>query len=396
MTEFLVKRFVKNYQDTEDLQVRTAYGVLSSFVGICCNVLLFIAKVAIGMVMNSISVTADAFNNLSDAASSVISFVGVKMADKPADEEHPFGHGRMEYVAALIVSFLVIEVGFTFFKSSIGKIGDPETMNFDLIPFLILLLSVAVKLWMGMFNRKLGKRIDSKVLLATSTDSLGDVVTTSVTIMSILVYRFLGWNIDAVMGILVSLVVMWAGIGIARDTLEPLIGQAGDPKLAARIRKEVESYDGIVGTHDMVLHSYGPGRTMASLHAEVPRDRDIEDSHEVIDQAEREVSRKLGVFLVIHMDPVEMKDDEVLEGRQQLADYLRKMNPELKFHDFRMVKGKHHINLIFDVVVPYSYTDEMEQELKQKIQEHMSSIDRRYACVITVDKSYIGTLSENS
>ena len=191
MTEFLVKRFVKNYQDTEDLQVRTAYGVLSSFVGICCNVLLFIAKVAIGMVMNSISVTADAFNNLSDAASSVISFVGVKMADKPADEEHPFGHGRMEYIAALIVSFLVIEVGFTFFKSSIGKIGDPETMNFDLIPFLILLLSVAVKLWMGMFNRKLGKRIDSKVLLATSTDSLGDVVTTSVTIMSILVYRFL-------------------------------------------------------------------------------------------------------------------------------------------------------------------------------------------------------------
>ena len=304
MTEFLVKRFVKNYQDTEDLQVRTAYGVLSSFAGICCNVLLFIAKVAIGMVMNSISVTADAFNNLSDAASSVISFVGVKMADKPADEEHPFGHGRMEYIAALIVSFLVIEVGFTFFKSSIGKIGDPETMNFDLIPFLILLLSVAVKLWMGMFNRKLGKRIDSKVLLATSTDSLGDVVTTSVTIMSILVYRFLGWNIDAVMGILVSLVVMWAGIGIARDTLEPLIGQAGDPKLAARIRKEVESYDGIVGTHDMILHSYGPGRTMASLHAEVPRDRDIEDSHEVIDQAEREVSRKLGVFLVIHMDPV--------------------------------------------------------------------------------------------
>ncbi len=192
MTEFLVKRFVKNYQDTEDLQVRTAYGVLSSFVGICCNVLLFIAKVAIGMVMNSISVTADAFNNLSDAASSVISFVGVKMADKPADEEHPFGHGRMEYIAALIVSFLVIEVGFTFFKSSIGKIGDPETMNFDLIPFLILLLSVAVKLWMGMFNRKLGKRIDSKVLLATSTDSLGDVVTTSVTIMSILVLPFSG------------------------------------------------------------------------------------------------------------------------------------------------------------------------------------------------------------
>ena len=396
MTEFLVKRFVKNYQDTDDLQVRTAYGVLSSLVGICCNVLLFAAKVVIGMVMNSISVTADAFNNLSDAASSVISFVGVKMADKPADEEHPFGHGRMEYIAALIVSFLVIEVGFTFFKSSIGKLRTPETMNFDLVPFLILLLSVAVKLWMGMFNRKLGRRIDSKVLLATATDSLGDVVTTSVTILSILVYRFLGWNIDAVMGILVSLVVMWAGIGIARDTLEPLIGQAGDPELAARIRREVESYDGIVGTHDMILHSYGPGRTMASLHAEVPRDRNIEDSHEVIDQAEREVSRKLGVFLVIHMDPVEMKDEEVLECRQKLEAYLGDLNPELKFHDFRMVKGKHHTNLIFDVVVPYSYTEEMEQELKRKIQEHMKEIDSRYACVITVDKSYIGNSSGDS
>lgn len=390
MTEFLVKRFVKNYQNTEDLQVRTAYGVLSSLVGICCNVLLFAAKVVIGMVMNSISVTADAFNNLSDAASSVISFVGVKMADKPADEEHPFGHGRMEYIAALIVSFLVIEVGFTFFKSSIGKLRTPEDMNFELIPFVVLLLSVMVKFWMGMFNRKLGKRIDSKVLLATSTDSLGDVVTTSVTILSILVYRFWGWNIDAVMGILVSLVVMWAGIGIARDTLEPLIGQAGDPELAARIRSEVESYDGIVGTHDMILHSYGPGRTMASLHAEVPRDRDIEDSHEVIDLAEREVSKKLGVFLVIHMDPVEMKDEEVLECRQELKDYLKELNPELKFHDFRMVKGKYHTNLIFDVVVPYSYTEEKERDLKKKIQQHMNGIDDRYACVITMDKSYIG------
>lgn len=391
MTEFLVKRFVKHYENTEDLQVRTAYGVLSSLVGICCNILLFAAKVVIGTVMNSISVTADAFNNLSDAASSVISFVGVKMADKPADEEHPFGHGRMEYIAALIVSFLVIEVGFTFFKSSIGKLRTPEDMNFELIPFVVLLLSVMVKFWMGMFNRKLGKRIDSKVLLATSTDSLGDVVTTSVTILSILVYRFWGWNIDAVMGILVSLVVMWAGIGIARDTLEPLIGQAGDPELAARIRSEVESYDGIVGTHDMILHSYGPGRTMASLHAEVPRDRDIEDSHEVIDLAEREVSKKLGVFLVIHMDPVEMKDEEVLECRQELKDYLKELNPELKFHDFRMVKGKYHINLIFDVVVPYSYTEEKERDLKKKIQQHMNEIDDRYACVITMDKSYIGS-----
>lgn len=390
MTDFLMKKFIKNYEDTGDPGVRTSYGILSSCVGIFCNVLLFAAKLMIGMVMNSIAVMADAFNNLSDAASSVISFIGVKMADKPADEEHPFGHGRMEYIAALIVAFLVIQVGFTFFQSSIGKIRNPEDMRFDLIPFLILLLSVLVKLWMGLFNRKLGKRIDSKVLLAASTDSLGDVITTGVTILAIVVYRFWGWNIDAVMGILVSLVVMWAGIGIAKDTLEPLIGQAGDPELAAQICREVESYEGIAGTHDMILHSYGPGRTMASVHAEVPRDTDIEESHEVIDRAEREVSRKLGVFLVIHMDPVEMKDAQVLQCREQVGEYLKTINPQLRYHDFRMVKGKKQINLIFDVVVPYSYSEKEQAQLKKRLAEHMKTIDPRYCCVITLDKSYIG------
>ena len=229
MTDFLVHKFVKNYEQTEDVQVRTSYGVLSSIVGIFCNVLLFAAKFLIGALMHSISVMADGFNNLSDAASSIISFVGVKMAEKPADEEHPFGHGRIEYIAALVVAFLVIEVGFSFLKSSIGKLKNPEEITFELVPFLILVLSIGVKLWLAYFNRKLGKKIDSKVMLATAADSMGDVITTSATILSILVCTFTGFNIDAIAGLVVSLIVMWAGVGIAKDTLEPLIGQAADP-----------------------------------------------------------------------------------------------------------------------------------------------------------------------
>ena len=390
MTEFLVRRFVKNYENTEDTQVRTAYGILSSIVGIVCNVILFAVKLAIGALLNSIAIMADAFNNLSDAASSVISFVGVKLAQKPADEEHPFGHGRIEYIAALVVAFLVIQVGFTLFKSSIGKIRNPEELSFQLVPLLILVLSVFVKHWRGLFNPKLGKRIYSKVKLATSADSLGDVVTTSATIFSVLICYFSGVNIDAVAGLAVSLLVMWAGIGIARDTLEPLIGQAPDPELCARIKAAVEAYEGIEGTHDLIVHNYGPGRSMASIHAEVPRDVAIEVSHEIIDKIEREVSRKLGIFLVIHMDPVEVRDERVLAVRGRLETLLKEYDKEVTFHDFRMVWGDKQINLIFDILVPFSYDKEAQKKIKDYIRSAMKQADARYVCVITVDKSYIG------
>lgn len=389
MTEFLVRKFVKNYEQTDDVQVRTSYGVLSSMVGILCNVLLFGAKLAIGIVMHSIAVMADAFNNLSDAASSIISFIGVKMAEKPADEEHPFGHGRIEYIAALVVAFLVIQVGFSLFKSSLGKLGSPEELAFELVPFCILVLSVGVKLWMGMFNRKLGKRIDSKVMLATAADSLGDVITTSATILSILICYFTKVNIDAVAGLLVSLLVVWAGIGIAKDTLEPLIGQAADPELAGKIREMVENYEGIAGTHDLIVHNYGPNRSMASIHAEVPRDVDIEVSHEIIDRIEREVSKELGIFLVIHMDPIEMKDEQVLAVKEQLEKVLQEYDPKVTFHDFRMVLGEQQMNLIFDLLIPFSYDREMQKKLKVYVRERMKEIDPRFACVITIDKSYI-------
>lgn len=389
MTEFLVRKFVKNYDDTESTSVRTSYGVLSSFVGIFCNVLLCAAKISIGALMHSISVMADGINNLSDAASSIIGYAGVKMAEKPADEEHPFGHGRMEYIAALVVAFLVIEVGFSFLKTSIGKLKNPEDIIFEWIPFLILLLSIGVKLWMAAFNRKLGKRIDSKVMLATAADSMGDVITTSATVISILVCSFTGYNIDAIAGILVSLVVMWAGVGIAKDTLEPLIGQAPDPELANRLRKEVENYEGIVGTHDLIIHNYGPNRSMASLHAEVPRDVDIEVSHEIIDRIEREVSKKMGIFLVIHMDPVEIRDERVLSVKETLQNVLEEIDSEIKFHDFRIVRGEKRINLIFDVVVPFSYNERKQKELEKQISQKMMEQDVRFCCVITVEKSFV-------
>ena len=389
MIQFLVRRFVKNHEDTENPDVRTAYGVLSSVVGIFCNVLLFGVKFAIGLLMRSMAVTADAFNNLSDAASSIIGFVGVKMANKPADKDHPFGHGRMEYIAALIVSFLVIEVGITFFKNSVEKIRNPEELVFSWISFVILALSVGVKLWLSFFNRILGRRIDSKVMLATATDSMGDVITTSATLISIIICRFTGANIDGIVGLIVSVVVIWSGISIARDTLEPLIGEGVDPKLYTEIKEMVESYEGIVGTHDLIVHNYGPGRSMASIHAEVPRDVDIETSHEIIDRAEREVSKKLGLFLVIHMDPVEVHDARVLAIKEKLGRVLSALDEQLTFHDFRVVFGKEQINLIFDLVVPFTYSEKEETRLSQQVMALMQEVDSRYQCGITMDRSFV-------
>ena len=395
MTEFLVRHFVKDYEEIEKVSVRTAYGVLASVVGIFCNVILFAVKWVVGFVLHSISVQADAFNNLSDAASSVVGLVGVKMAEKPADEDHPFGHGRIEYIAALVVAFLVMQVGFTFFKDSIGKIREPEQLKFQLVSIVILLLSICVKLWMSMFNRRLGKKIDSKVMLATATDAMGDVVTTSATIASLVFWRITGINIDGIVGLGVSLVVMWAGIGIARDTLEPLIGEAVDPEVYDQITAFVEKYDGIVGSHDLIVHNYGPGRSMASIHAEVPNDVDIEDSHEIIDRVERDAIRQLGIFLVIHMDPVETKDEQVLQVKQQVNQILEAIDPTVSIHDFRMVDGKEQINLIFDMVVPFEYDKKKQDELKEMLIKLLQVTDKRYQCVITMERSFVANAKES-
>ncbi|MGI5999550.1 MAG: cation diffusion facilitator family transporter [Candidatus Merdisoma sp.] len=389
MIHLLVRKFVKNYENIEDAKVRTDYGVLASALGIVCNVLLFAGKLAVGVAVRSVSVMADAFNNLSDAASSVIGFVGVKMAGKPADREHPFGHGRIEYIAALVVAFLVLQVGFTFFQNSIDKIRHPEDLSFELVPMLILLASVCVKLWLGYFNRVLGKKINSSVMQATAADAMGDVVTTLATIASILFFHFTDINIDGFVGLLVSLVVMWAGVGIARDTLEPLIGQPVEPETYRKITEFVESYDGILGSHDLIVHNYGPTRSLASIHAEVPNDVDIETSHEIIDRIERDAAKKLGLFLVIHMDPVAVKDERVTELKNQVSSVLKQIDDRLSLHDFRIVDGEHQINLIFDVVVPHSYMDKERDELHMEILEKVSELDPRYQCVITMENGYV-------
>ena len=394
MTEFLVRHFVKEYTEIEKVSVRTAYGVLASVVGIFCNVLLFAVKWTIGYLLHSISVMADAFNNLSDAGSSVIGLVGVKMASKPADQDHPFGHGRIEYIAALIVAFLVMEVGFTFLKDAVGKIRDPEELRFQAVSVVILILSVGVKLWMCFFNRKLGRRIDSKVMLATSADALGDVVTTTATIASVLFFRITGVNIDGIVGLGVSLVVMWAGIGIAKDTLEPLIGEAVEPEEYARIKEFVEGYEGVLGSHDLIVHNYGPGRNMASIHAEVPNDVEIETSHEIIDRIERDAFRMLGVFLVIHMDPVETKDVHVMQVHSQVEQIVKALDPSVSIHDFRMINGKEQVNLIFDMEIPYEYDAKRQDELKTTLIKLLQITDPRFECVITAERSYVASAKE--
>ena len=388
MTNMLVRLFVPNYQDTEDPKVRTRYGMLSGVVGIICNLILFLSKMLIGLLTNSISVMADAFNNLSDAASSIIGFVGAKMAGKPADEDHPFGHGRIEYISAFIVAFLVIQVGFSLFKTSVGKIIHPEEMVFQPVSVVILLLSVAVKLWMGLFNKKLGKQINSSVMLATSADSLGDVLATSATIVSILVYGILGWNIDGIVGLCVSAVVLLAGVNIAKDTLEPLIGAPIDHQLYTEINNYVESFDGIVGTHDLIIHNYGPSRSMASIHAEVPNDVDIQISHEIVDRIEQEAYKRFHISLVIHMDPVETKNEQYLKLRQLLNEVLDEVDSRLQFHDFRMVNGKERINLIFDLVVPRDYKYSQYDQLRDRITRMVQERDKRCKCVINVENSY--------
>jgi len=389
MTKFLVKRFVKEYDKVEKVSVRTAYGVLASIVGIFCNLILFAVKALMGMLLHSVSVTADAFNNLSDAGSSIIGLIGVRMAGKPADAEHPFGHGRAEYISALIVAFIIMEVGFTFLKDAIGKIRDPQEMNFQLISVLVLLVTVGIKLWLGLFNRKLGSKIDSKVLKATATDAINDVLITSATIISLLCWQIGGINIDGWIGALVALAVMWAGFSIAKDTIEPLIGEAVTMETYQEITAFVEKYEGICGSHDLIVHNYGPGCSMATIHAEVPNDVNVEVSHEIIDRIERDVLDEKGIFLVIHMDPIETKDEVTLKTRALVEQTIAGLNSEVSIHDFRMIEGKEQVNLIFDMLIPHEFDDKQQQEIEIQTQDALKKLDDRYQCVITAEKSFI-------
>ncbi len=389
MTELLVRLFIKNKDEVDNPRVRTAYGILSSIVGIISNLFLFAVKLTVGLFINSISVMADAFNNLSDAASSIISFIGVKLAGRPADKEHPFGHGRFEYIAALAVSFLILQVGFSLFKSSFSKILNPEKITFHPWMAAFLCLTIFIKVWLMFFYRKLGKRINSTVMKATAADSLGDVMVTTATVISTVIAGLTGWMIDGYMGTIVSIFVIFSGFGIARETLEPLLGQAIDRELYEKLTNMVEGYEDIVGTHDLIIHSYGPTHRMATIHAEVPNNINFEKAHETIDRIERDVLEKLDIFLVIHMDPIEINDAMILEKRDMVIRIVSELEKRATIHDFRIVKGELQINLIFDLVLPYSYKKEMEQKLLLKIVEEVRKEDSRYNCVITTENSFV-------
>jgi len=390
MSTFLIRLFVKDYKNTEKQQVRTSYSVLAGIVGIIANFLLFITKFTIGFLINSISITADSFNNLSDSGSSVISLIGAKLAQKPADKEHPFGHGRFEYISAFIISFLILLVGFSLFKVSLDKVIHPTQMNFSWILVIILFISLFIKIWLSLFNRKLGNVINSTVLKATSTDARNDVLVTLATILSTIIYKLFDLQIDGWIGLLISLFVLYSGFNIAKDTLMPLLGEAAGADVYKKVTEKVESYEGILGTHDLIVHNYGPSQVMATIHAEVSNEAKIEKIHDVIDQIERDVLAQLGIFLVIHTDPLETNNNKIINSKHMVDAVVHALEQKASIHDFRVVNGENKKNLIFDLVVPYSYNDKNKEELVAKIEKALLEINDKYNCVITIENSFVG------
>lgn len=388
MTGLLLRIFIKNSEDTDNPKVRQKYGMLSGIVGIVCNVILFVTKFFAGIITGAVSISADAFNNLSDAGSSIITFIGFKMAGKPADTEHPFGHGRIEYVAGLAVAVAIIVMGVELFQQSAERILHPEETVFSIVSVLILAGSILMKLWMCLFNRKLGKKLDSAAMLATSTDSLSDCVSTTVVLLSLLLFRFTGINVDGLAGAVVAVFVFLAGIDAAKDTLQPLLGQPADESFVNRLEQLVTEDKHILGVHDLIVHDYGPGRRFASLHAEIPYNMDMLEAHDVIDIAEKRVKSVLGCDISIHMDPVVTDDEQINELRKLTERVIKEIDPSLNMHDFRVVKGPMLTNLIFDVLVPYNFCMSDEQ-LKKKINAAIREEKENCFAVINIDKSMV-------
>ena len=386
MIEFLIRRFVPDWQQVQRTDVRERYGTLAAAVGILSNIFLCIIKGLIGLFSGSIAVTADAVNNLSDAGSSVITLLAFKIAGKPADEEHPYGHARIEYISGMAVSFIIILLGLELMGSSFEKILHPEEVGVSALTYLVLIVSIAVKLWQGMFNRSLGKRISSEALQATAADSLNDVFSTGAVLLSTLVYQFTAIPIDGWVGMLVAIFITVSGVKLIMETGSPLLGQAPDPQMVRELEEKITAYDGVIGIHDLQVHNYGPGRVFATVHAEVPANRDILVSHDIIDNIEREVGHEMNLNLVIHMDPVVTDDERLNQLHAQVQQIVVGIDSNLSMHDFRAVFGPTHTNLVFDVVVPpgFSLSD---SELSRRIEQQVQTLGS-YFCVITVDHNY--------
>lgn len=388
MFGILSKLFIKNGKNYENPEVRRAYGTLSGALGIFLNIILFAGKLTAGIISGSVAIVADALNNLSDAGSSVITLIGFHMAGQKPDKGHPFGHGRIEYISGLIVSMLIILMGFELGKSSVEKIITPTGTEFSIIAVIILASSILVKLYMCFYTRSVGKKISSPAMMATAADSLSDCVATTVVLACTLITKFTGTDLDGICGTAVAIFIFIAGIRAAKDTIDPLLGVPPTEEFVNEIGETVMSHKGVLGFHDLVVHDYGPGRRMISLHAEVPADEDLLKTHDTIDNIERELSVKLGCDAVIHMDPIETDDKITMETRRKIAELVKIIDERVTIHDFRMVTGPTHTNVIFDIVVPYE-VKRPEAEIRRDIERMVKTLDSNYYAIVHVDKSFV-------
>ena len=388
MLKLLIRLFIKDSENVTDEKVRRAYGTLCSLYGIFLNIVLFAGKYFAGLISGSVAIIADAFNNLSDAGSSVITLLGFAIAGRKPDPDHPYGHGRVEYLTGLALSVLIIVMGVELGKSSFEKILNPEPIEVGLLPALILVASIAVKVYMSMYNRSVGKKINSAAMQATAADSLSDSVSTGVVLLSMIVTWLFGVNIDAYAGLAVALFIIYAGFSAAKETLSPLLGQAPDPELVENIEKAVMSHPEIKGIHDMIFHDYGPGRSFVTLHAEVDGSGDIFQLHDVIDQAEMEIGHDFNILATIHMDPVESNNPQVVEMRAAVAEKLKEICPDITIHDFRMVPGPSHTNLIFDAVLPAGFAMK-DSECAERIRTLVHDTWENHFAVVNIDRAYV-------
>ncbi len=387
MTRLFIKLFVKDNEDIKNPKVREAFGKLSGWVGIVCNVILFCIKFFAGTISNSIAITADAMNNLSDASSSIVSLIGFKLSSKKADSEHPYGHARYEYLAGLLVAVMIIIIGFELFKTSVHKIISPEITQVSVMSCSILIVSILVKLWMSVFNGKIGKLINSNTVKATAQDSKNDCIATLAVLISGIIAYFTDIQLDGFMGLLVSAFILISGIGLIKDTLNPLLGEAPDPELVAYIKETIMSYPGVLGTHDLMVHDYGPGRQFASVHIEMAAEADVLESHDVLDNIERDFLKNINLHMIAHLDPIITSDECVNNFRSWLSENIKTIDDRLTIHDLRMVQGTTHTNVIFDCVIPAEFPME-NKELKEKICELVENEYPDYFCVITIDSDF--------
>ncbi|MDO4812782.1 MAG: cation diffusion facilitator family transporter [Eubacteriales bacterium] len=388
MISLLAKKFIKNRENVTSPAVRQAYGMLCGIVGICINIILFALKFFAGTISGSIAITADAFNNLSDAGASVVTLLGFKLAGKKPDPDHPFGHGRIEYLSGLAVSMVIILMGVELLRDAVDKILHPEAVEFSVLAVVILIVSICGKCYMFLYNRSIGRKIDSTAMQATATDSLSDCAATSAVLLATLVGHWTNLHIDGWCGLIVSGLILFAGYNAARDTLSPLLGQPPEQEFVDEIEKTVMAHGIVSGIHDLVVHDYGPGRVMITLHAEVPADRNIMEIHDEIDIIEQELRSKLGCEATIHMDPIDTNDETTKETRRKVAELVRLIDEQITIHDFRMVSGPTHTNVIFDAVVPFAFRLS-DKEVEEKIESAVRTLDGNYFAVVKIDKSYV-------